>query len=303
MTLSETLIPLWQNANVCESYQASLFSTVETLDFSSPFESVPSIFCEMLGGDYMIGEQVTIAWNLLRLAGRILDNFEDKDLLMSDKDAPIILNNSTGLLITSSQIITSLCLDPRTTLNIQSQVNKYLLELSSGQHNDLSMEYPTLAKAIAVAEAKTGKLAELGCWLGVRVATDADKYLVAAKQYGVASGIMAQLRDDLSDLERHNNNKSDIENRRFGSVPIAFAIDNLPKKDAKAIMSGSITAEETYHLIIKSGAPIYIALQLRLYYGRALNALSAFSTADPSEKYLNQLKSLIDSMVLTTHDI
>lgn len=301
MNPEKLLVPIWEEAEVDTEYQQALLETISKLDLTGKFEQSPLLFCKMLGGDLMIGTRVALAWNLLCLAGRILDDIQDKDLSMDVEHGPSKLNISTGLLFSSNQlIITTKFESLETKFVIQEITNRLLLMLTSGQHLDLNTQTPTLSRALTIAKNKTGRLAELGCWLGARVATNSLNDLNAARKFGTTSGMMAQIKDDLMDLWNHNNAKNDLENRRYGSIPLSYAIDNLSDKEGLRILQGKLSVEQVREKIINSGAPIYLAVQSKIYHSQALEALNQFSDKDPMNQYLPFLTSLLDSLTIAS---
>lgn len=304
---------IWLEAGLNRSYLAEIKQICLPSHVSSSSKALaqlPLLFCELNGGDREQVMPVITACTLLRHAARLLDDVEDGDVKLRKISEPVALNISTGLLFTVGLVLNSLEafeLQPEAASDIRRMFYEELLKVCSGQHLDLTRSLPTLEESWRIAGEKSGRFTGLLCWAGGRVA-DADRdQLELYRQFGYNLGLLDQIRDDLADLWSDVSHYSDLENGRYGGLPVTYALSVLPEDERQELLTYVADSNKTAEagkkartLIIKSGAGIYLMVQCTAYVQQSEQLLAKMAL--PAEVY-DRLSNLLERARLATVEI
>lgn len=284
--IATTLVEkIWLQAEIAPSYLAEIQRICLQNQASSyhALDELPLLFCDLNGGDKEQVVSVITAWNLLRYAARLLDDVEDGDTRSRNMSEPVALNLSTGLLFTVGMVLNSLesiGLPSEAASDIRCMFYKELLQVCSGQHLDLTQQAPTLDESWQIAGAKSGVFMGLICWAGGRVADAYPEQLELYRQFGYNLGLLDQIKDDLADLWSNESYFSDLQNGRYGSLPVAYALSVLPDDERQKLLmylaNSHDTPEaekQTRELIIRSGAGVYLTVQSAYYFRQSQQLL------------------------------
>ena len=187
--------------------QGYLKAQVEHYKVCMPPIHIPFLCCEANNGDPKRAVGVSAAWFLLQVAAHLLDKVEDQELELIGlplRNQGVSTNLSTGLIFVAEWILNHLeldCVDPGAAWDIQRAFQETVLSVCSGQHLDLSLTSPDLPTCWKIAEAKSGSAFALACYVGTRVATSNSRQLDSLENFGRHLGTIAQISDDLKDLE------------------------------------------------------------------------------------------------------
>jgi geranylgeranyl diphosphate synthase type I len=238
---------------------------------------------------------------MLYAALHILDDVEDGDA--GDAFGPRCeasqrLNASTGLLLSATLILDELRERgvPRATITLlQADLQRTVLGMCGGQHDDLTLDESSLERAWQIAELKSGAFFSLACRLGARLATDDPHRLGAYALYGHHLGLLIQVGDDWSDL-RPQKGSSDLARGHAATVPVAYALEVLSGKKRARLCAALAAAPESpdaeaeaLRLIEGAGAELYLVTQSVLHQRQAALALEKACPRSGARDELAQL--------------
>jgi geranylgeranyl diphosphate synthase, type I len=310
-----TVNDIWATTNVAPRYAAAMHSAgglkrpLEVLDQSkdSLHQTLPGLCCEAAGGDRQSATTTVSAWGLLYTALHLFDDVEDQDI----KDVPWAgwgagpaINIATGLLISSNLALENLERDgisTQTAQAIRQDFYQTILTMCGGQHDDLTLLEPNMKQCWQIAAAKSGAFFALGCRAGARLATDDLTNIHWFAQFGQHLGMLVQISDDISDLWADGKRRSDLIADQRWTLPIAYAMTKTSNEKRnhlrKCLRMASLDASaeaEARHLVIKSGAILYLIVEAkRHYYG----AQCALLQATPPSASRDALLSLLATTV------
>lgn len=264
----------------------------------NPLAAIPYLFCTHTNGNPEILRLIMEAWNLLRRAARILDDFEDGDAAKSENNS-LQLNAATGLIFTANMLLSNLeaqgC-DAETATSIRQKFGAVLLKTCDGQHNDISLKRPSLEQRWQITKDKSGRFLGLIIWASVRLGTQANETLNLYQSFGETLGIIDQIHDDLIDLWSNNHQASDLTRPEHWSLPVAYAFSVLPQPLGAQLQFHLQQAHcSTEHeqsarqLILESGAQLYLTVQLTMFCQRARHLISQMQIPTASQHKLTKL--------------
>jgi geranylgeranyl pyrophosphate synthase len=256
---------------------------------------------------------------MLYAALHILDDIEDGDAgdaFGPHSAASQMLNASTGLLLSATLILDELRereVPGATIAALKADLQRTVLGMCGGQHDDLTQDETSLERAWQIAELKSGAFFSLGCRMGARLGTDDPRRLDAYARYGHHLGMLIQIGDDWGDL-RPKKGKSDLARGLWASLPVAYAQSVLPPA-ARARLRACLQAAqepqpaqepppaqwprgaeaEARELIEGAGAELYLATQSVLHGEQAADALER---ACPPCSARDELAKLLDRMAV-----
>ncbi len=283
--LSQALSTLWKSADLPSDFIEHLDTVCQPLfpkegeQSKHPLHVLPHLFCEHVGGDPRLLNSILIAWNLLRQAARILDDFEDGEVQTGNRAG--LLNTSTGLIFSANMLLSKLECEgaaPEVAQAIRQRFYFLLLQTCYGQHLDLSTLQPSLETRWQITRQKSGYFLGLITWISARLGTDDLEQLDLYQEFGEILGIMDQIHDDLVDLKSTEKVAGDLTRPYHWSLPVAYAFSVLPEPEQtqlQAYLEQSAAdpqaEEKAREMIIKSGAALYLTVQLTVYYQRGQN--------------------------------
>lgn len=165
---------------------------------------LPALTCEDHGGDPGRTVPACAAWLLVRLAAKLLDDVEDRDL---DAEQALQVNASTGLLALAHLALDALTAEgvpPSRVAHLGTALQVAILRAAGGQHGDLvtGSDAADLDPDgwLAIAAAKSGALFAWAAWAGAAIAGAEDAPLEGYRRFGECLGVLLQIADDYNDI-------------------------------------------------------------------------------------------------------
>jgi geranylgeranyl pyrophosphate synthase len=287
------LAPSYRNLllSVGQDYLQMQFRRFKT---SEPPVCLPFLCCEANGVNPLRAIGVTTSWFLLHTAAHVLDKVEDHEPVvpgLSPYGQGVCTNLSTGMIFVAEWILNHLeldCVDAGAAWDIQRAFHETVLSVCSGQHLDLSVPLPDLATCWEIAQKKSGSAFGLACYVGARVATNRTERLQHFDKFGTAVGTIAQISDDINDLETDSLKRTGDQTLS----PMANAyLCYLGLKDQKTVYSGFQLKAQKESL--QNSLVLYLRLEAMKYAEIGRNELRVMSLArEPHERILKILNHL-----------
>lgn len=274
---------------------------------------IPNICCEAVGGDPEWADEISLAWLLFNISAHVFDSIEDQDTPDSwwqDMGPAAGLNAASGLFFTASLALNRLYQSPdrcEAAHEVNQRFFNHLMLMSAGQHRDLTLAQLSLEDYWEIAAGKSGKFFSLASWAGARLACSDQDRLQAFDQFGHHFGMLVQLLDDLQDFrEIQDFTERSIESKAIlRSFASAYALDVLTgqEKDRLVSLLDQMASEtepkirvdsEALDIIERSGAALYLAIEVERHRGLALAALDL---AQPAASTRDQLINLLPDLM------
>lgn len=205
---------------------------------------LPILTCQAVGGDLRQAEVVAAAFELARLAARVLDDVEDldrSDALWRQVGVPQATNAGTALLACAHLALAELAtvgVDAGLISELQQDFAQVALTMTAAQHVDLmawealgTVGSGRLAEACPldswweIATGKSGSFFALGCRIGARLAVSPS----AAQPYsnfGYHLGLLLQVLNDSRGLLGQDGVR-DLGRRL--TLPVAYTLAVCPE--------------------------------------------------------------------------
>ncbi|MCL4486638.1 MAG: polyprenyl synthetase family protein [Chloroflexi bacterium] len=161
---------------------------------------LPVLACAAVGGNPLAAGPLTAGWQLVRLAAKLLDDIEDREV---ETGAGILLNAATGLLFAAPLVLDELSafLGRDVAHCVSLELQRAMLRAAAGQHADLSGARKETRTEDAdtwleIALAKSGELLGWAAWAGALVGGAGEQARECLREYGVHLGVLLQVADD-----------------------------------------------------------------------------------------------------------
>lgn len=243
---------------------------------------LPILTCMALGGEAETAVPLAAAWTLYDLASDIFDDLQDQD----GKDWPWnhwaphrTLNVGLGVLAAAQICLARLAARP----DVQSDIT-----LSWGQTFALAARGQAHSHAVCALEdyfrqmaAKSGLIYAAVARAGARLATGDDGALNQMHAFGLALGMLIQLKDDCRDLHAPDL-VSDVSAGVY-SLPLLYGLAQTDSPHHGALQAQlarpapDVTA--VYQSLEAMGAIRHTLVLARAYQQKALAALAPFPAA------------------------
>lgn len=271
--------------------------------------ALPGLCCQAAGGDLDDTQEVSAAWLLLYTAAHVFDTVEDGDIdpqvSRLGGSGPAI-NVATGLLLSAAIILNSLHLEPDSLELEVDLANDYLntiLEMTGGQHYDLTLSQVSLEQWWQIADAKSGAFFSLACRSGAQLARCEKSKVKAYSDFGFHLGVMLQILDDLEDFQTYlESRESAIPGNLRKSLAIAYANSVLSEPEKERLWSLTLRdypvlegGDELIELLDGCGSGLYMVASLDKHYGMGIASLA---DANPIHPAGQQLEDLIQKIKL-----
>lgn len=311
MRPSEFIDHLWRKMDRRYTAQMEPYIADLLTDSNLPTRSqLSAICCEATGGTALQCLPLQLAWLLLFHATSLIDNIEDDNLQAlrfygqgHTHPVALDLNISTGLIFLATSALFELEQFGNSytaSHAVRRAFNERFLEVCNGQHLDLLLQTAPLETAWEITKAKSGLYMALATWSGARLMTDDEAVLHHYYQIGLCIGLLIQISDDLKDLHGDNREISDIQATNYKSLPIAYAFDVLEDERKEALtqllskaMTDNVAEKSARHMILESGAGLYLAVKAQEYATAAYEALAQLTMPEPQrERLAKQIEQL-----------
>lgn len=269
---------------------------------ASDLARLPELACQAAGGDARQAVPVTAAWQLVRLAAKLLDDVEDGDVT-SQRAATV--NIATGLLFIAHLVLDRVLVPADRKKRVGDALQLAMLRAVAGQHADLCAQtvIPTALDPdgwLAIARAKSGELVGWAAWAGACVAMVPEPALDAYREYGAHLGVLLQVADDFNGVWRPNG-ASDLATGH-ASLPVCYArsvTQGPPREQLEQALRAATLGNQgaigvAQRLLTDLGAPNYIRFVARTQCAQACQALDSVTKASPAR---DRLIALANQMV------
>ncbi len=243
---------------------------------------LPYLCCLAAGGDPLWADDLAAAWFVLSTAAHLMDKVEDRDEpdpSWARQGPAAALSAATGLFFTASLALNNLYQHEQTRQAAGDVISDFyagFLRMSNGQHTDLSQAVPTLEQYWEIARDKSGAYFEIACRGGARLAGAAADRLDDFGVYGERLGVLKQILDDLEDIQPPGSSRPMPPWPEVAhSLPVAYALSVFPPEEG-ALLRQSLQqadAQEAYRLLEKSGAALYLGLEIDRQRDLAIEAI------------------------------
>lgn len=259
--------------------------------------TLPALTCEASGGETRWAMPIVAAWQLMRLAAKLLDDVEDGEA--GDSFAEIV-SLSTGLLFAASLMPPELLeqgVTPGCVRRLEQALHCAALRTCAGQHADLragrsgidSLDPDTW---LEIAQGKSGNPLGWAAWAGALVAGAGERALSGYYDYGCHLGVLLQVADDFKGVWASNGACDLAINRPILPVCYAMHVAEGKKRDRlKALLGwatqGDREAEiEAQQMLIDLGAQGYMLVVAKVQYQLAVMALRHAGCIVPGDQPL-----------------
>lgn len=273
---------------------------------SSTIGRLPTLICEANNGDPHRVAPVTEAWQLVRLAVKLLDDVEDGDV--SNQQGEII-NLATGFLSIAQLALGEISRQDGTfhlSFDLCQALNRAMLQACAGQHTDLiinsqgGITNTDLDTWLEIASAKSGEFLGWAAWAGALVADVDEHSLKYYHEYGYHLGVLLQVADDFNGVWNPDG-VSDLLAGRL-TLPICYAVAMTKAKERdylrmlleRATYRDNAAITEVQQLLIDMGAQSYMLVVAHMQYQQATTALQHASSASLADHH--QLIALLDQV-------
>jgi geranylgeranyl diphosphate synthase type I len=259
--------------------------------------ALPVLTCQASGGEPHIAAPITEAWQLVRLAAKLLDDVEDGESEVAPAEA---INVATGLLFVAPLVL-SKSLErhvPRDrVLYLEQALHRAELHACAGQHADLVGDQPGIDGTdpdtwLEIAWGKSGSLLGWAAWAGALVA-DADEHALSGyRDYGRHLGVMLQVADDFKGIWSPDGACDIAAGRPI--LPVCYALHVAKGKErdlletllARAIQGDRAAEAQAQQLLIDLGAQGYTLVVAKVQYQLAVTALRRANCVSPADRRL-----------------
>jgi geranylgeranyl pyrophosphate synthase len=216
-----------------------------------------------------------------RIAAGCLDEWQDQDTedalwqAIGPKRTVSLAVGMIGLSFLALDRLVDEGMEPALAVDLRDEFGYTLLQMSAGQHMDLSGAV-TLDNYEAVVGAKSGALFRLGCRAGALVAGASADVVRRYGEFGHNLGIIVQVWNDVFGLAGIHG-KKDTERGR-----------TLPILAAEAMQQGLGGAGYHPHSAEGEAGQLYTVLQLGILYERASEALARCPAPGKLSRFLEE---------------
>jgi len=247
-------------------------------------ELLPMLTCAASGGDASDAVPLAGAWIFYNLASDLFDDLVDQD----GKDRPWMawkgdqaMRVGLGLIAAAQYCLVRVHASQEAKDAIQGA---YAATLAIAAHEQgyggkvPDSERPDVSAYLRHILGKTGLVLATVAWSGARLHSRDEAVLEAMHHFGLAIGVMAQLLDDLRDLQ-NGDTRSDLTINP-NTLPVLYALsltDHPCRSRLRTLLRGDLreptTINEVCDLLAEMGAVSYTLSVVRAYEGKAHDAL------------------------------
>jgi geranylgeranyl pyrophosphate synthase len=269
-------------------------------DVSSPsLNKLPTLTCQASGGIRNQATAVQAAWQVVRLAVKLLDDVEDGAV---NEQPGVAVNTATGLLMAAPLMLDrglgmgSRDLRERTC----AALHRAVLRACAGQHADLTAVETQATDVdpqawLTIAGAKSGEFLAWAAWAGALVGGADEPALASYREYGYHLGVLLQVADDLNDIW-YPAGASDLTVGCL-SLPVCYALSVAEAEDQESLKTllkqaarGNEGAEaQLRQWLIDLGAQAYLLVVGQLQRQAAAAALQRAHPTPPTDEQLIEL--------------
>ncbi len=263
---------------------------------------------EAAGGDWRKSLPSAVAVELLHNFSLIHDDIQDNSLTRHNRPTVWQVWGTANAINAGDALFTlaycaleelaSRDIEPQTIIKIWRIFNDTMLELTRGQHLDMSFEHQAIVTTdeyLSMIEGKSAALLAACAQIGALIASDDDELSAAYMEFGLNIGLAFQIHDDILGIwgDPDVTGKSaatDILSRKK-SLPVLYGL-NKSEKLMSIYQRQTFTANdvtEAVKTLDAVGARKYAQETETTFYNRALAALESANPLSESGRWLKQL--------------
>jgi heptaprenyl diphosphate synthase len=283
-----------------------LAPTAEAGQGSVRWLALPYLCCQAAGGDPRRADDLAAAWYVLSAAAHLMDAVEDRDEpdpTWAQQGPAVALSAATGLFFTASLALNDLFQHEQTRLAAAEVIADFytgFMRMSSGQHADLTRAEPTLEQYWDIARDKSGAFFQAACRGGARLADAAADRLDAFGLFGQHLGILKQILDDLEDIQPPDGARSMHPwPEAAHSLPVVYALSVFPPEQSDRLRrclqntaSSPPAVQEAFELLEKSGAALYLRVEIDRHRDLAIEAIRAAAGPAAAQPLISLVEKL-----------
>lgn len=250
-----------------------------------PLHALTGWCCQAAGGQPAWAESAAAAWMLLYASAHLFDSVQDgdpPDRWWRSLGSGAAINVACGLLSSAWAVLAEI--RSAWGRSVQQDFARTVLQMGSGQHQDLTVQQPRLDAAWAIAEAKSGAFFALACRSGARIAGADPATIQRYGEYGTNLGLMIQLADDAADL------RAAPESNQLPVLPVAYCLETAAWRQPR----GPGSDRQLQRMLSNDSTSLYLMTKLALFRARGIEALRAAAARPPAATELEQLLIRLD---------
>jgi octaprenyl-diphosphate synthase len=268
--------------------ESNLLKRHESRDTRSLVVDVlPILTCLATGGDRQTAIPVAAGWLLYNVGGRVFDDLYDNEGQGSVWQANGRMQ-AMNLALTAVALAQAAFSDLEraalpVALRVARQCGYALATAAQSQTEQVTGSLPTEKQYFENLFKKTGNFVGTAAWAGASLGTQDKTLIDAAYQFGLTTGIMAQIYDDCHDLEK------DISADCY-TLPVICAAAATARPQHQRLLllldrqsQSTEEKQEFVDLVRKIGGVSQATAVAHLYRAQALDALSTFPDGQPKE--------------------
>ena len=270
------------------------------------------LICEAAGGNWQAAVPAAAAIELLHNFSLIHDDIEDgsptrhgRTTLWKQWGIPLAINAGDAMFASAQLAIGRLRdaeLANEIVLNAFCRLNKTCIELTTGQHADMSFETQkdvSVAEYVAMIWGKTAVLLALSAELGASVAGASPQVIKHYYQFGLQTGLAFQIIDDILGVWGDEgaigkSAESDILTKKK-TLPVLYGLANSAELRThyrgNSAEAGFVTT--AVNLLNAAGARTFAQVEADRYTASALDHLQAAKPQGEAAIALDQLTALL----------
>lgn len=273
---------------------------------------------EAAGGNWRQGLPAAAAVEILHNFSLVHDDIQDdsdtrhgRPTVWRTWGQPLAINVGDAMFALSYRAVERLSntdVPPQTVLRVLAVYNQTILELTRGQHLDMSFETQddvTVEKYLSMVRGKTAALLAGTAQMAALIAGQPPEVAAQYAAFGLNVGIAFQIRDDILGIwgEEDKTGKSaatDLATRKK-SVPVLYGLEQSETLRTLYAKPTPLTPDEVAVAVAaldETDAHERTLEQERTYYNRSLAALDA---ASPTEAGRMALMSLVEGLFKRSH--
>ncbi|UCF62409.1 MAG: polyprenyl synthetase family protein [Anaerolineaceae bacterium] len=268
--------------------------------------------CAAAGGDWENILPAASAIELIHSFTLVHDDIEDhsdtrrgRATLWKLWGVPQAINTGDSLFIISRLTTHRLAekgINPQLILEAQYTLDQACLQLTQGQHLDLSFETQdkvTVDDYFEMIEGKTSALITASSTIGAQLAGAPESIIEKYRTFGHHLGLAFQVQDDIlgiwGDPEKTGKPASDDLRQRKKTLPTLYAVANSPSfADLFIQESDQVTVQDLYESINQVDALVHVQ---NFSHQQTELALQALGEAEPKEPAARELNNIANRLI------
>lgn len=251
-------------------------------DYSAYSDTLPTWACLAAGGETMQAIPLAAAWVCYNMASDIFDDLQDKDGKQrpwNQWEPERAMQVGVGLIAVAQTCLAQLNEAPAAQSDILGILGRTMALAALGQN---IATRASLDEYFKHTLAKSGLVFAAVVYAGARLQTNEPSLLQAMYDFGLALGMLIQIRDDCRDLLPEQA-ASDLARATY-TLPVLYGLSQQEHRLRPRLVALLETANDDHTLEIgriltDMGALAYSLAVAKVYEQKALSALSVFPAA------------------------